>query len=316
MQGEILMAEYVWRISFILNGARCEQAVSGGDWSINELKPKNKKKRVRFTRRFRSTEFQDYWDVYDAAKKQVDEFLDVMSIGYFSVENVYFPTVSDFEVVLENVGELIQSGQRVPAHGEAKFTYNLLLNNTGLATTLSSVSKISFNPNKDVIRHCLHIYRQGLSYEDSFDKFFTLWRAFNALYNHLSTRSSEVRRIEEALQKFDQNDRDHLIKTYSDFPRNTELGLILASHKFNLFNYLVSNNLVDGYGNTRSQDLRRALLLGQSEDIIRHAILCLYVVRCNYVHGSASQIAKQGNLFTVSSAFLSPLLVLLLNKLL
>jgi hypothetical protein len=310
------MVEYIWKISFVLNGARCEQATRSEEWSIDELEPKNKKKRVRFTRRFRSKEFQDYWDVYDAAKKQVDELVDAMSVSYFCVVNTYFPTVSDFEVVLENIKELIQADQHVPSHGEIKFTYNLLLNNNGFATTLGFISKIACSSNKDIIRHCLHIFRQGLSYEDSFDKFLTIWRAFNALYSHLSTRESEVRKIEEALQHLNQNDKDHLIKTYSNFPPDTELGVILANHKFNLFDYLVDSNLIDDHGNVRSEDLRRALLSGQSEDIIRNAILCLYVVRCKYFHGSASRITKQENLFTVSSAFLSPLLVLLLKKLL
>jgi len=64
------MPDYVWRVSFILNGAKCNRTVSRGDWSIDKLKPQNKKERVKFTRIFKNTKYQDYWDVYDSAEKE------------------------------------------------------------------------------------------------------------------------------------------------------------------------------------------------------------------------------------------------------
>ncbi len=310
------MPDYVWRVSFILNGAKCDRTVSSGDWSIDKLKPKNKKERVKFTRRFKNTKYQDYWDVYGSAEKEVTDLLNAMSISYFTVESAYFPIASDFELSLENENELRQTGQRTPSHGKFRFTYRLTLSNSDLEATLKRVTKIASSSNEDIVKHCLTIYRRGLSYEDPFEKFFTIWRAFNAICNHFSTKRSEKQIIEDALQKLSQQDIEHLIKTYSNFTKDSELGLILANHKYDLFNYLVGKNLVNDYGKSRSQELKQALSARQPEEIIKKATLCIYDVRCKYVHGSDSQIMKQERLFTVSSAFLSPLLVLLLYKLL
>lgn len=178
------------------------------------------------------------------------------------------------------------------------------------------VAEIESSANKDIIKHCLTIFRRGISYEDEFEKFFTIWRAFNAIYNHFSNRRTERNKIEDALQQLDQRDVTHLIQTYSNVTSSAELELILVNHGKNVFNYLASKNIENDYGVNYSQSLSNVITSGNQEEIIKNAVLCIYTIRCKYVHGSDSLLTKEKNLFTICSAFLSPLLILLLMKLL
>jgi len=309
------MSDYEWKISFVLNGAKCEEKVSEGGWSIHQLSSRNGKERLEFAYRFKTAANEDYEKIYCLAQERVNDLLDAMSAGlFFSLEHVYFPTISDFEVVLENKAELVRMGQPIPSRFTINFKYNLVVSNSGLRTALENLQKLASSPNRDTLRHCLRIYRRGLSYEDSFDKFFTLWRTFNALYNHYSTKRSETERIRETLHELGQNERELLIRTYSKVPDNSELAFTLARHNYDLFTYLASKNLVDDYGNDRSNQLSNALASRQSEDIIIGAILCLYVIRCWYAHASDSDITKDEEIFKVGSVFLAAVLSCFLNK--
>ena len=93
-----------------------------------------------------------------------------------------------------------------------------------------------------------------------------------------------------------------------------ELELILVNNRKSVFNYLASKNIENDYEVNYSQSLSNAISNGNQEDIIKNAILCIYAVRCKYVHGSDSSITKEKKLFTVCSAFLSPVLILILLK--
>ena len=142
-----------------------------------------------------------------------------------------------------------------------------------------------------------------------------MWRAFNALYNHFSTRRTQTEKIRESLTNLNQTEIDELVKTYSDVPRDSELAIISSTANFNIFTYFTNRNLIDDRGHNRSRELAQAISSGVSQEIINSTILCIYAIRCKYVHGSESQIINDEGLFHVSSVFLSDLLGKLLSKL-
>ena len=298
--------DYHWKLSFILNGAKCKKDFTYYGWAVKQLPFKGKKPRIQFTLRFIRGHYGDYWRIFDLTQKRVDKILDVMAPGlFYAIGSPFFPTVSNLELTLENEQQLRTAGQRIPSHSTFRFTYNLTLGKTGFKMALQHNSKIGKSPNKKTLRHFLLLYRKGLSCEDEFDKFFTLWRSFNSLYNHFCKGNSETQRIQKILQKLGPSDIAHLIGTYSKVSSNSEIALLVAKCKYNLFGYLVKRNLVDSRKRNRSQELKRAMSTGQQPDILEKAALCLYVVRCNFAHGSDSQIVKDQGLFKVSSTFLA-----------
>ena len=308
--------DYHWKVSFVLNGAKCKKDFTYYRWVVKQLSIKGGKPRIQFSLRFTKRHYQDYWRIFDLAEKKVSKILDTMAPGlFYNLGSPYFPVVADFEVVLENEKQLRAAGQQIPSHGSIRFTYKLLLSPAGFKTTLKQLSKIAKSPNKKILQHSLHLYRRSLSCEDEFDKFFTLWRSFNALYDHFSTGNYETRRILQILQKLGPNDVNYLVKTYSNVPSNSEIALVVARYKYDLFRYLVSRKLVDKRKNNRSHELKKAISTGQQTAILERAVLCLYVVRCNFAHGSDSQIVKDQRLFQVSSTFLAALLMCLQSKL-
>lgn len=283
---------------------------------MRKLSPKGGKPRVRFTLEFTRRRYQDYWRVFDFAKKKGDKILDAMAPSlFYNLGHPYFPVVSNFEVTLKNEAQLRAAGKKVPPHGLLRFKYNLVISPAGLQATLQRNSQIAKSLNVKILRHALQLYRRGLFCEDEFDKFFTLWRSFNALYDHFCKRGTQSQKISQILQRLDSNDIAYLITTYSKVSSNSELAISLVGHNYNLFKYLVSRNLIDNRNRNRSQELGNAISTGQHADILEKAVLCLYVVRCNFAHGSNSQIVKDQMLFTISATFLAALLMCLLSKL-
>ena len=308
--------DYQWEASFTLNGAKCRKKFAARGWLVRNLPSKGKKPKVQFVLQFTKRKYQDYWRLFDSIEKRVDEILDTMAPDlFFNLGSPSFPVVSDFELKLKNVAQLLAAGKKVPSHGLLHFTYNLVISPTGLRQTLKRDSQIQRSSNARIIRHALQLYRRGLSHEDCFDKFFTLWRSFNAIYNHFSKRKSEPEQISDALQILNSNDITYLITTYSNVQPNSELAIPLSKNSFNLFQYLAGRKLIDLKNRNRSQELRQAISAGQRPAMLEKAVLCLYVVRCNFAHGSNLQITKDKDLFLVSATFLAALLMCLRSKL-
>ena len=308
--------DYQWKITFVLNGAKCNKRFATGGWLVRKLSPKGGKPRVQFTLEFTRRRYQDYWRVFDFAEKKVNKILDAMAPRlFYNLGHPYFPVVSNFELILKNEAQLRAAGKKVPPHSVLRFKYKLVIAPAGLQATLQYNSQIAKSSNDKILRHALHLYRRGLSYEDDFDKFFTLWRSFNALYGHFYKKGSEPQRISQILQRLASNDIAYLITTYSKVSSKSELAIPLAGHNYNLFKYLVSRNLIDNQKRNRSQELGKAISTAQQADILEKAVICLYVVRCNFAHGSNSQVVKDEILFRVSATFLAALLMCLVSKL-
>jgi len=308
--------DYQWKITFVLNGAKCNMGFTTGGWLVRKLSPKGGKPRVQFTLEFTRRRYQDYWHVFDFAEKKVNKILDAMAPGlFYNLGHPYFPIVSDLELILKNEAQLRAAGKKVPPHGLLRFKYNLVITPAGLKATIQYNSQIAKSATARILRHALQLYRKGLSNEDDFDKFFTLWRSFNALYDHFYKGRTESQRISQILQTLASNDIAYLIATYSKVSPKSELAIPLAGHNYNLFKYLVSRNLIDNRSRNRSQELGKAISTAQQADILEKAVLCLYVVRCNFAHGSNSQIVKDEILFRVSATFLAALLMCLVSKL-
>lgn len=308
--------DYKWKLTFVLNGARCKSNFTYYNWVVKPLPNKSGKPRVRFSLMFTRSRYYDYWRVLDLAEMKVSRILDAMAPGlFYNLGYPFFPTISDLELTLENEQELRVARQKIPSCSSFRFKYNLLLDKVSFKATLRHNSKIVKSSDKEILRHFLLLYRRGLSYEDEFDKFFTLWRSFNSLYNHFCSGTSETQRIRQILQRLDAKDVAYIVGTYSKVPSSSEVRLLLARSGNDLFKYLASRNLVDNRGRNRSLELCRATSTGQQSNILEKAMLCLYVVRCNFAHGSDSQIVKDQRLFQVSSTLLAALLMCLESKL-
>lgn len=302
--------DYQWEASFVLNGAKCKSKFTTRGWVIRNLPSKGKKPRARFVLPFTRRCYHDYWRLFDSVEKRVNEVLDTMAPDlFYNLGSPYFPEVSDFELELKNTAQLIAAGKKIPAHSRLSFTYNLVISPKGLRKTLKRRSQIQRSPNASIILHALLLYRRGLSSEDRFDKFFTLWRSFNAIYSNFSNKQWEWERVSDVLNKLGPNDITYLIKTYSKVQPSSELALILRKNNLNLFQYLVGRNLIDDKKRNRSQELQQAILTKQELFVLQKVMLCLYVVRCNFAHGYNSQIAKDRDLFLVSATFLAAVLM-------
>lgn len=243
--------------------------------------------------------------------------MDSVAAGlFFNINATTFPAVSDVELELQNEIEIIRAKQKLPFRGNLRFTFNTVFTPKNFDNIFANLSAIEASQNKDIIHHSLSLYRQGLSYSDPFDRFFTLWRAFNAVYDFYSPKDGEAARVTDSLStKLDNADLHLLIDTFSNFPHDSEDALILSKYNFNLFQYLVSLNLIDAHGKDRSGELATAIAANSPIDIVNGAVLCLYVLRCTYAHGSDSQIMQKQEVFMVSSTFLRILLSHLINKL-
>ena len=308
--------DYHWKVSFVLNDAKCQNDFTYYNWVVKQLPVKRGKSRVQFSFVFTRRRYDDYWHIHALAEKKVYKILDTMSPGlFYNLGYPFFPMVSDLELILENIQQLKAAGQQIPSHGSLWFKYNLSLSKVGFKSALRRNSRINKSANRRILRHFLLLYRRGLSCEDDFDKFFTLWRSFNALYNHFCKGKYESPKICRILKKLDPRDITYLVGTYSKVSRSSEIGLLLVKHGYNLFKYLANRKLVDSRNRNRSQQLRKAISSGRQEDILEKAMLCLYVVRCNFAHGSDSQIIKDRNLFRICSTFLAALLMCLESKL-
>lgn len=177
------------------------------------------------------------------------------------------------------------------------FPFTFTIEEKNFDAILQNLSRIDACPTKDIIHHSLHLFRQGLSYSDLFDKFFTLWRSFNSLYNHFHPTGHESTRIRETLKRLDTAAVDDLVNTYSDVSMSAELTYILRNHQKNLFNYLATAGLIDDHRNNRSQELADALNSGNHEDILRNATFCFYVLQmqiCTWIK-QCSNNAKPRN---------------------
>lgn len=310
------MPNYVWKASFVLTGAKCNMPFKKREWFVENVGSSNNVHKVRFTKVFEEIDYRDYWKVYCQFEDEIDKLLNASAAGlFFNINITNFPTVSDVELTLQNTAELVKAQQKIPFRTSLTFRFNLVFTDQTLDTVLQSLSKIDASQNRDKINHCLHLFRQGLSYSDLFDRFFTLWRAFNSLYNFYSSKRGESSRIVDTLCKLDMPDTTFLVETFSNIPNDCELAVVLAPYKYNLFNYLIGMNLTDEHGNDRSKELAQAVSSGKSEDFIKCTVLCLYVLRCNYAHGSDSQIMQNQEVFKVSSSFLTILLSCIINKL-
>lgn len=228
---------------------------------------------------------------------------------FYNVGGPCFPEVTDFDLQLKNTAQLIAAGKKIPTHGRFSFSCNLVVSPKGLNSTLKRRAQIQRSQNAAIIRHALQLYRRGLSHEDCFEKFFTLWRSFNAIYNHFSKKSGEPRQILDVLNKLDPSDITYLITTYSKVQSSSELAIILRKNNLNLFQYLAGKNLIDNRNRNRTQELQQAISTGQQLLILQKAMLCLYVLRCRIAHGSSSPITQDQHLSLVASTFLAAVLM-------
>jgi hypothetical protein len=311
------MIDYVWQASFVLNGARCEEPCIVGEWSAEGIRPVEAIPKVKFTKVFREETCDTYECVYDRFEDEMAQVLNSIAAGlFFNIDATSFPAISDVKLKLQNELEIIRDRQQLPFRGNLRFTFNVVFTQRNFPNIFASLRTIDASQNRDLIHHSLSLYRHGLSQSDPFDRFFILWRAFNAIYNFHSSRRGEARQIADTLSsKLDQDDLNLLIGTFSNVPHGSELGFLLAAHTFNLFEYLVSLNFTDRYGRDRSSELAIAIASNRPMEIINAAAVCLYVLRCKYAHGSDSQIMQNQEVFTVSSAFLRILLGHLIEKL-
>jgi hypothetical protein len=230
---------------------------------------------------------------------------------FYNIEGPHFPEVSDLELQLKNTAQLLAANMKIPSHSQLSFSYTLEVNPKGLTNALRRRSQIQRSPNASIIWRALALYRRGLAHEDSLDKFFTLWRSYNAFYDHFSKKKREHERVLDVLNKLDPNDISYLVTTYSKVKPSSELGLILSRSNLNLFQYLVGKNMIDNKKRDRSLELKQAISVGQQILIVKKAMLCLYVVRCNIAHGSSSPIAQDRDLSLVSATFLAAVLMCL-----
>lgn len=311
------MVDYVWKASFVLNGAKCEKPFGKGEWFVEGIGSDNNIPKVKFTKVFRDPTYQNYEIIYNRFKDEMAKVLNSAAAGlFFNIDATTFPAVSDVELELQNEIEIIKAKQKLPFRGKLRFTFNTVFTPKNFDNIFLNLSAIEASQNKDIIHHSLSLYRQGLSYSDPFDRFFTLWRAFNAVYDFYSSKNGEASRVIDTLStKLDNADLNLLINTFSNFPHDSESALILATYKLNLFQYLVGLNLIDVHGRDRSGELATAIANNSPIDIVNGAALCLYVIRCKYAHGSDSQIMQKQEVFIVSSTFLRILLSHLINKL-
>lgn len=248
------MADYRWEISFILNGARCNGVITRNNWSVEELPPIGRTKRVKVACLQIESSYRDYWAVYNDGEKLRDEFLDAMAAGtLFSLDHIHFPKFSDFQVKLLNEGELVKIGARIPSKSSLTFTYSRVINPSGLQVILTNISKIAAASQTHLLRHMLTLYRKGLTFDDVSAKFFTLWRAFNAFYSNVSNRQHEWERIEDSVNSLNNNDINLLIRDYSNISPNAgELSIILAGSNGSLYEHLANSNIIDDHNHNRS----------------------------------------------------------------
>lgn len=104
------MVNYKWKASFILNGASCQQQFRRGDWTVEGIVANDNSKKVMFTKTFEDTGYIGYRDVYCKIENEVDRLLNASIAGMlFNINVNDFPTVSDFDLSLQNTPEIINS---------------------------------------------------------------------------------------------------------------------------------------------------------------------------------------------------------------
>jgi hypothetical protein len=309
------MVNYQWKATFVLTNARCDQPFTRNGWNIEGVQPIDNLNKVKFTKEFEETTNKEYWTVYNEIWEEFEKLLNAAMSGLlFYADLSNFSSVSEKELKLTNSYEIVTANQQLPIRFSMTFTNTLDLSESHFDATLVNLATIEASPNKDLINHCLHLFRQGLTYSDSSDKFFTLWRTFNALYNHFSPSPRESTSIKGTIDQLSTAQVDLIINAFTNVATD-ELRLILAGHQSNLFNYLASAALIDDNGHNRSQELQDALTSSNHKETVKCATFCFYVLRCKYAHGSDQAIIQNEKMFKAGSYFLASLLSILLNKL-
>jgi len=309
------MVNYIWKATFILNNASCDRTFHRNGWMIESIPPDHKIRRVKLTKNFEETTCRDYWTVFHDIDTEFAKLLNASMSGLLFYQNLgHFPIVSEKNLELMNTSEIHAAGQEVPIRLTMTVTNTLDLSENHFDAVLRNLRVIENSANRDLIHHCLHLFREGLSHSDYSDKFFTLWRAFNALYNHLSLSRYELTNVKGSIDQLSNDQVDLIIDTFRNVTID-DLRLVLLNQGSNLFNYLANSGCVDDRGNDRSQELQSALTTGNRKDIVRRATLCFYVLRCKFAHGSDQMITQNEALFKAGSYYLSLLLSILINNL-
>lgn len=141
---------------------------------------------------------------------------------------------------------------------------------------------------------CQRWLNKAARYDDrtldgAFDKFFSLFVAFNRLYSHISATSGRVvkgdrRQATEAFASIIGTDRllEALLRNGGEVDLRTMRELIRPGGRF----YLISDGTTDQPNVIRNEDLYRRLDDRSDSIKVRAALEYVYLVRCNMFHGS------------------------------
>jgi len=144
------------------------------------------------------------------------------------------------------------------------------------------------------VRFCRRWLDKAAQYDDrtlegAFDKFFSVFVAFNRLYSHVCIHSGQVikgdrKQATEAFASIVGSDR--LLATLGDSGGSVDLetlgDLIGPGGSF----YLISDGTTDQPDVARNRELRQRLQSSSAVTKVKAVLEYLYLVRCNMFHGS------------------------------
>ncbi|MGQ4894447.1 MAG: hypothetical protein ACP6IQ_07500 [Candidatus Njordarchaeia archaeon] len=126
------------------------------------------------------------------------------------------------------------------------------------------------------VRKIIEWIKKAETEKDGYNRFFSLWVAFNTFYNLISNKQSERERILETLETLNDSEKKILFKMLKEDIRHWLKPRYILKLK------------IQGEYKRVNKELIERLEQNDYEESLKCLMKCLYATRCNLFHGEKS----------------------------
>ncbi len=315
--------EFKWKVSFTLRNSFVKQEISFDGIEISSH-PRSTEASPKVSVIYSFSTKDTVGDIPREATETIERFLSVWSFNLAMLGLDVRDAMEDFNIEIENQLELRREGSSPPAKMQFEFSDKSTWE-ANLARSMWEWSKtIKVHKDSDVLFRILKLLRHSILEDDQYDRFSKVWRAFNALYNHLAghRRPPEPYRISKFARDLAARNSKWLNRVIVDYwtpspkptPLDSALNFILVDRNADsVMDYLVKQSFVSDQGINQSQKLAEAISAKDVGAALESALLCLYTERNMVEHGELFSDAENDLLY-VCAAFLQRIVSIALNE--